>query len=70
MWLGHALLGEGRSAEPARAVVREGFFLLTTTNTIYGKALPVRNLHAGFVIGVEVACQAKTGNHQAKGVFR
>lgn len=70
MRLGHVLLGEGSVGEPTSAVVCPGLFLLTTTNTSYGKALPIRKLRAGFVVGVEIACQAKTHNHQAKSVFR
>lgn len=44
--------------------------MLTTTNSVHGKALPISNLPARFVVGAEIACQAKACNRQAKGVFR
>lgn len=47
----------------------KGLFLPTTRNPIYGKALLIGNRHAGFVIGVEFACQAQTRNCWVNSVF-
>lgn len=48
----------------------KGLFLPTTRNPIYGKALLIGNRHAGFVIGVEFACQAQARNRWVNSVFR